>query len=68
MHDAQASQLSRVKLRTCYGTLDHRLAAVKFSKTELVIRHAGNHSYDGYAVELSAIEALLLSRIAGSVR
>ena len=68
MHDAQASELSRVELRTCYGTLDHRLAAVKFSKTELVIRQGGNHSYDGYAGELPAIEAFLLSRIAESVR
>ena len=68
MHDAQASQLSRVKLRTCYGTLDHRLAAVKFSKTELVIRQGGIYSYDGDAGELPAIEAFLLSRIAESVR
>ena len=57
-----------MKLQTCDGTLDHRLAAVKFSKTELVIRQAGNHSYDVYAEELPAIEAFLLSRIAESVR
>ena len=43
-------------------------ALAKFSKTELVIRQGGNHSYDGYAGELPAIEAFLLSRIAESVR
>ena len=64
----QASELSRVELRTCYGTLNHRLAAAKFGKTELVIRQGGNHSYDRYAGELPAIEAFLLSRIAESVR
>lgn len=57
-----------MKLQTRDGTLDERLAAVKFSKTELVIRQAGNHSYDEYAEELPEIEAFLLSRIAESVR
>ena len=57
-----------MKMKTRDGTLDHGLAAVKFSKMELVIRQAGNHSYDGYAEELPAIVAFLLSRIAESVR
>ena len=55
-------------MQTCDGTLDRRLAAVKLRKTELVIRQAGNNYYDGYAEELPAIEAFLLSRIAESVR
>ena len=55
-------------MQTRDGVLDHGLAAVKFSKMELVIRQAGNHHYDGYAEELPAIEAFLLSRIAESVR
>ena len=49
-------------------TLDYRLAAEKFSKAELVIQQGGGHSYDGYAEELPAIEAFLLSRITESVR
>ena len=44
------------------------LAGVNFSKTELVIRQTGNHSYDVFAEELPAIEAFLLLRIAESVR
>ena len=55
-------------MQTCDGTLGHRLAAVKFSKTELVIRQVGSYSYDGYAEELPLFEAFLLSRIAESVR
>ncbi|MEC8430714.1 MAG: YqiA/YcfP family alpha/beta fold hydrolase, partial [Pseudomonadota bacterium] len=58
----------RVMVQTGDETLDYRLAAEKFSKAELVIRQVGSHSYDGYAGELPAIEAFLLSRIAESVR
>lgn len=68
MQDAHASEIFRVKLQVCDETLNHRLAAEKFSKAELVIRQAGNHSYDGYAVKLPAIEAFLPSRIGRSVR
>tara|TARA_B100001057_G_scaffold70295_1_gene64265 strand:- start:10751 stop:11353 length:603 start_codon:yes stop_codon:yes gene_type:complete len=58
----------RVMLQTDDETLDYRLAAEKFSEAELVIRQGGNHSYEGYAEELPAIESFFLSRIAESVR
>ena len=61
-------QNCRVMVQTGDETLDYRLAAEKFSKAELVIRQGGSHSYDGYAEELPAIEAFLLSRITESVR
>jgi predicted esterase YcpF (UPF0227 family) len=55
-------------LQTGDETLDYREAVAKYAGSRLKIHKGGDHSYQGFDVELPELFAFLLSRTATKAR